>query len=652
LLPFLRSPLRSSVRTRLLLGVFLVLAPISFAFGAWSIDNQRDVLLKTLDRHSRSLATATAIASVEPLLAEDFPVLTTCVNQLTAEKDSLVFASIEDKAGRVVAHAGTKTPDPETTNIYSAPIQFEGDELGRVVLGLSKAFAITALADSKRMKTIEMVFLCLALGLGLSWLLFRLIGRPLRILDEDARRLASTDLSHPIQLAGDDEFGRLAQALEKMRVGLRTSYEEISSQNEHLRELDRLKSEFLATMSHEIRTPMNGVIGFGRELLDTKLEPEQREMMCTVVGSAEELLLLLNDILDFSRLEASKLRLESVPTDLARLIEDVAKLIEPAAKRKDLTVKVKVDSKLPAAVLSDRHRIRQVLCNIMTNAVKFTKQGEVTLDARAVGDPDGPCRVRFSISDTGIGIPSDKMDQLFEPFRQIDGSHARKFGGSGLGLSICHRLVILMGGNIDVKSDPGEGSVFSFELCLPATEDKPKRATWEIEGPATVTPASQSTAGEIPDPPSSISPQSAQTTVTKASKISGMRVLLAEDNPTNQKLLRHVLAKLGTKVTVADTGVECLDAYFGDPGSWDLILMDCQMPEMDGFQATAAIRERETGTQRHTPIIAVTANAMVGDRERCLASGMDDYLTKPLLAEELRAVLDRWASPDPGSGPD
>jgi len=275
----------------------------------------------------------------------------------------------------------------------------------------------------------------------------------------------------------------------------------------------------------------------------------------------------------------------------------------------------------------------------MTNAVKFTKQGEVTLDARAVGDPDGPCRVRFSISDTGIGIPSDKMDQLFEPFRQIDGSHARKFGGSGLGLSISHRLVILMGGNIDVKSDPGEGSVFSFELSLPATEDKPKRATWEIEVPATVTPASKR-------------PQSAQTTVTKESKISGMRVLLAEDNPTNQKLLRHVLAKLGTKVTVADTGVECLDAYFGDPGSWDLILMDCQMPEMDGFQATAAIRERETGTQRHTPIIAVTANAMVGDRERCLAAGMDDYLTKPLLAEELRAVLTRWASPDPGSGTD
>jgi hypothetical protein len=386
---------------------------------------------------------------------------------------------------------------------------------------------------------------------------------------------------------------------------------------------------------------MNGVIGFGRELLDTALAPEQREMMCTVVGSAEELLVLLNDILDFSRLEASKLRLEAVPTNLRRLVEDVAKLVEPETRKLNLELRVLCDPRIPDSVLSDRHRIRQVLCNLLTNAVKFTREGSVTLALRLAATTEHPNRLRFEVTDTGMGVPAERRDLLFEPFRQVDGSHARKFGGSGLGLSICTRLVELMGGKIEVQSEVGSGSEFWFELDLPATTVKPERASWEVDVPGP-TPAPLVSA-QAPASPAA-APATSQSPTPSRSPTRGMRILLAEDNLTNQKLIKHVLSKLGSEVTVADDGNQVVDAFLGNPGGWDLILMDCQMPEKDGFQATAEIRSREASGPR-TPIIALTANAMVGDRERCLAAGMDDYLTKPLLTEELRAVLARWSNP-------
>ncbi|MCK4510072.1 MAG: response regulator [Desulfuromonadales bacterium] len=571
----------------------------------------------------------------------------------------LKFLQIEARQiAEGVQQGGEQSWQEDDRLAYFMPISFEGGHVGYTYLSIE-------LIDLRKHQ------LHLALGwllaMGAAMLMTYLLSvRLQRSISGPVEQLASQmqQISREKRLVGfvpketDDEFSLLFhgfdemmralkerdQMLERHRKNLELEVQvrtrALETEKERAEQATVAKSRFLANMSHELRTPMIGVLGMADILRQKDLAEQDHQLVETIYRSGDALLTILNDILDFSKIEAGRLEIDSVPIDLVRITEDVACLMNVNAHAKGIEIVMEASAGLPI-VDGDPSRIRQILVNLIGNAIKFTEAGKITISLLATSRPtEGMSDWLFVVQDTGVGIPPEALSRIFDSFDQGDSSTTRKYGGTGLGLAITKELALLMGGQVTVASQLGEGSTFTVQLPMPLskqselplfiTEQSPLSKPSSLPKLPTAVPTLLSPKSSAPDAPLADEPVA-----------SGVRrVLLAEDNPTTQSLISILLQQLGIELMIVDDGQAAID-FLADE-KVDLILMDCQMPKLDGFEATAQLRAQGLST----PIVALTAYARAEDEEQCLAAGMNDFLSKPFRQSELKDVLVRWLGAD------
>ena len=614
------SGVTTGFRSRLILaGIgLLTLAMVVFSsFASLIFERYLQEQLEEAAMQQRVLLGAALLA---PLLQRDYATVEAVIRESRAVRGVDYIAAFDRQRQLVAADgpvppavaAGRQAAAADHTFHFSGAIAADGDAVGHIAFGLSK----TLIADARRSLLLG------ALGVGLiivlvfsvlfAWISYRLTA-PLIALSQATRKMQDGDYGIELTYRGSDEIGALTDDFRQLAARIREQIAKVTASENlqrHYRQsaeqASQAKSEVLAKMSHEIRTPLHGVLGMLELLQGNHLPPQQGEHLQLAARSARHLLQVVDEILDFSKIEAGKMELEAAPFDFGELVGDVVALFSPGAAAKGLVMTLTREN-IPAALIGDPARLRQVLSNLVSNAVKFTEAGHIRLHCAWQPDPQV---LHVALEDSGVGIPADRLQTIFDPFMQSDNSVARTYGGTGLGLSISARIVRLMGGEIELESSLGRGSRFRFSLPLQA---------------ATALPATT---------------EPAPATATNSVRAGGAAVLVVEDTPVNQTIIRIGLERMGYRVDTAGNGAEAIRKV--EQGDYAVVLMDCHMPGMDGYTAATAIRDYEARMgRRRMPIIAVTA-AVTGDEQaRCRAAGMDDYLSKPFSMQGLDAMLRR-----------